>query len=105
VTVGAKNRERRRAKQKARQDQQQRRRQQRVGNEPGSGHGAAVGSSSAGSFGRADRGVLPAHLVEPVTREAVFALHSKDDETVRRCGAMLADGSAGPVGGGRWTRR
>jgi hypothetical protein len=92
VTVGANNRERRRAKQKARQDQQQRR-QQRVGN--GSGYGP-----SAGSFGRAEGGVLPAHLVEPVVREAVFALHHKDDATVRRCGAMLADG-AGWAGGRR----
>jgi hypothetical protein len=99
VTVGAKNRERRRAKQKARQDQQ-RRRQERVGYEPGSGHGAGDGSPSAGLFGRAERGVLPAHLVEPVAREAVYALHGKDDETVRRCCAVLADGP-GWAGGRR----
>jgi len=99
VTVGAKNRERRRAKQKARQDQQ-RRRQERVGYDPGSGHGAAAGSPSAGLSGRAERGVLPPHLVEPVAREAVFALHAKDDETVRRCCAMLADGP-GWAGGRR----
>ncbi|HET8683001.1 MAG TPA: DUF2786 domain-containing protein, partial [Micromonosporaceae bacterium] len=97
--MGAKSRERRRAKQKARHDQQ-RRRQERVGFEPGSGHGAAGGSSPAGSSGRADRSVLPAHLVEPVTREAVHALHRKDDETVRRCCAVLADGS-GWAGGRR----
>ncbi len=99
VTVGAKNRERRRAKQKARQEQQ-RRRQERVGYEPGSGHGAADGSPSARLFGRADRGVPPADLVEPVAREAVFALHAKDDETVRRCCAVLADGP-GWAGGRR----
>lgn len=99
VTVGAKNHERRRAKQKARHDQQ-RRRQEKVDFEPGSGHGAAGGSSAAGLFGRADPGVLPAHLVEPVTREAVVALHRKDDETVRQCCAVLADGS-GWAGGRR----
>lgn len=97
--MGAKNRERRRAKQKARQDQQ-RRRQERVGYEPGSGHGAAGGSPAAGLFGRASRGVLPAHMVEPVAREAVFALHGKDDEAVRRCCAVLAD-DPGWAGGRR----
>jgi hypothetical protein len=99
VTVGARNRERRRAKQKARQDQQ-RRRQERVGFQAGSGHGAAAGVRSAGLFGRADRGVLPAHLAEPVVREAVFALHGKDEETVRRCCAMLTD-DPGWAGGRR----
>jgi hypothetical protein len=99
VTVGAKNRERRRAKQKARQDQQ-RRRQERVGYQPGPGHGAAAGAPSAGLFGRADRGVLPAHLAEPVARDAVFALHGKDDDTARRCCAALVDGS-GWAGGRR----
>jgi hypothetical protein len=89
VTVGAKNRERRRAKQKARQEQQ-RRRQERGGSDPWSG--AAGGSPSAGLFGRADRGVQPADLVEPLAREAVYALHAKDDETVQRCCAVLADG-------------
>ncbi|MGC4855356.1 DUF2786 domain-containing protein [Micromonospora sp. DT4] len=97
--MGAKNRERRRAKQKARQDQQ-RRRQERVGYEPGSGHGAAGGSPVAGLFNRAGRGVRPAHMVEPVAREAVFALHGKDDEAVRRCCAVLADDS-GWAGGRR----
>jgi hypothetical protein len=96
--VGANNRERRRAKQKARQEQQ-RRRQERVGFEPRSGHGAAAGTPSAGWFGgRAERGVLPAHLVESVAREGVLALHGKDDEAVRRCCAVLADG-AGWAGG------
>ncbi len=99
MTVGAKNRERRRAKQKARQDQQ-RRRQERVGYEPGPGHGGASGAPSAGLFGGAERGVMPAHLVEPVAREAVFALHGKDDETARRCCAVLADGP-GWAGGRR----
>lgn len=99
MTVGAKNRERRRAKQKARQDQQ-RRRQERVGYEPESGHSAAGGSWSADLFGRVDHGVMPASLAEAVIREAVFALHGKDDATVRRCCAVLADGS-GWVGGQR----
>jgi hypothetical protein len=97
--VGAKNRERRRAKQKARQDQQ-RRRQEGAGSQPGSGHGAPAGVPAAGLFGRSDRGVLPAHLAEPVVREAVFALHGKDDDTVRRCCAVLVDGS-GWAGGRR----
>ena len=99
MTVGAKNRERRRAKQKARQDQQ-RRRQERAGSQPGSGHGAPAGAPAAGLFGRSDRGVLPAHLAEPVVREAVFALRGKDDGTVRRCCAALVDGS-GWAGGRR----
>jgi len=97
--VGAKNRERRRAKQKVRRDQQ-RRRQERVGYQPGSGHAAAAGAASAGLFGRAEGGVLPGHLAEQVAREAVFALHGKDEDTVRRCCAMLADGP-GWAGGRR----
>jgi hypothetical protein len=32
------------------------------------------------------------HLVEPLAREAVYALHAKDDETVQRCCAVLANG-------------
>jgi hypothetical protein len=39
-------------------------------------------------------------LVEPLAREAVYALHAKDDETVRRCCAVLADGP-GRAGGRR----
>ncbi|HZN73874.1 MAG TPA: DUF2786 domain-containing protein [Micromonosporaceae bacterium] len=97
--MGAKSRERRRAKQKAR-DEQQRRRQERVGSEPGCGHGAAGGSPPAGLFGGAEHRVLPVQMVEPVTREAVVALHRKDDETVRRCCAVLADGP-GWAGGRR----
>jgi hypothetical protein len=98
VTVGANNRERRRAKQKARQDQL-RRRQERAGSQPESGHGSPAWAAAAGLSGRG-HGALPAYQVEPVVREAVFALHGKDEETVRRCCAALVDDS-GWVGGQR----
>jgi hypothetical protein len=87
VTVGANNRERRRAKQKARQEQQ-RRWQDRAG---GGSRPGAAGGPLAGVFGRPDPGMTPAQLVEPLVRDAVHALHAKDEETVRRCCATLTD--------------
>ncbi len=93
--MGAKNRERRRAKQKAREEQQRRRRE-RIGPEPRPGTwasgGSPFGGPFGGPFGRADPDVLPAHLVEPIVRQMVHALHTGDDETARRSCDVLADG-------------
>lgn len=88
--MSAKNRERRRAKRKVRQQQQQRRREERIG----SGPGAPPLSGPSG------RGVLPVELVDALAYETVQALHIKDDDSVRRCCAVLADGS-GWAGGQR----
>lgn len=87
--MGTNNRERRRAKQKARQEQQ-RRRPERGGSDPGPDFEAE--SPLAGLFNRADHGVRALQWVEPLARQAVQALHAKDEETVKRCCARLAAG-------------
>lgn len=73
--MGTKNRQRRQEKQRARVEQQ-RRRQERVGGE----RGAPVGP-------------LPAHVVEPLARQAVIALHRRDDADAWEYCAVLADGA------------
>lgn len=72
--MGSNNRDRRRAKQKARHEQQRR---------------------------RQDRDPVQLDLndlVDAFAREAVFALHAKDEETVRRCCAALVAGPGGAEG-------
>ena len=95
VTVGAKNRERRRAKQKARQ-KQQRSRQERAGFE--FGRGARARPVSGDPFGLIDGGVRPAQVVDLLVGEAMHALHAKDDDAVQTCCDVLVDGPGGTDG-------
>jgi hypothetical protein len=98
ATVGAKNRERRRAKQKARQ-QQQRGRQERAGHDvPGHDVPGRDAPAFGVPFGLIDGGVRPAQVVDRVVTEAMYALDAGDDEAVRTCCDVLVDGPGGAGG-------
>lgn len=95
--MGSKNRERRKAKQKARAEQRRHREERSTQLPPDSPFRSSPfgGSPFGGSAGPAASPSPPVELVEALAKDAVHALHHKDEETFQSCCGILVDAAAG----------